>query len=126
MSLFTLLIEFRTFMPLLLHLFPLADGPLDTEGGDAHAGGILEAGFVLQFAGFFGGHFAFGDFFVAFIAGFDRAVDAVGGVDGGDGREASCDDCTDKMSVAFPHDTEAHHERERGSIYTFEHLYPYS
>lgn len=94
MSLLPLLIKLRTLVPLFLHFFPLADGSLDAQGGDAHAGGVLEAGFVFEFAGFFGGHFALGDFFVAFVAGFDRAVDAVSGVDGGDGGEAGCDDCT--------------------------------
>lgn len=94
MSFFTLFIKFQTFVPLFLHFFPLAHGSLDAQGGDAHAGGVLEAGFVLQLAGFLGGHFAFGDFFMAFVAGFDRAVDAVSGVDGGDRGEARRDDCT--------------------------------
>lgn len=83
-----LFVKLGTLVSLLLHLLPLADGALDTEGGDADAGCVLQSGFVLELAGFFGLHLAFEDLLAAFFAGFDRAVDTVCGVDGGDGSEA--------------------------------------
>lgn len=88
MSLLAPFVKLGAFVPLLRHFLPLADRTLDTEGGDADARGVLQAGFVFEFLGFFGGHFASEDELVAFVAGFDGAVDAVGGVDGGDGSEA--------------------------------------
>ena len=100
MPLFTFLVKLRALMPLLLHLLPLADGALDAERGDAHAGGVLHTGLVFQLARFFGGHFAFEDLLVAFLAGFDGAVDAVGGVDGGDGGEARGDYCCVSIKIS--------------------------
>lgn len=93
MPLLPLLVKFGAFLSLLLHLLPFADRAFDTEGRDTNAGGILEARFILQFAGLLGRHLAFVDEVAAFFARFDRGVDAVGGMDCGDGSQACCDNC---------------------------------